>query len=143
MMGSDEPIRFKKRILICGKVKKMRDEMQYDIEKTRKSVSIEKLQDDMEKLQDDVRRLEIQVAALSNVNIGQIISDVEAGEPPHAAIGKFQMCKSCKHMRYPHKSNAHYTCDVRHATIEPTWTCGRYNDKKNQRIVEPVAYCGH
>jgi ribosomal protein L32 len=101
----------------------MRNEMQNSVENTRTPVTIEKLQD-------DIRRLEIKVAGLSNVNASKTINDVEVGEPPHTAIGKCQRCKNCKHMRYPHRSNPHYTCEVRHSTIEPTWTCGQYDNKK-------------
>jgi len=101
------------------------------------------MSDELKKLQDDVRRLEAQVAALSNVNVGKIIREVETGEPPHPATGKLQRCKSCKYMRLPHKSNAHYTCELRHSTIESTWTCGLYNDKKNQKISESAARYGN
>lgn len=104
---------------------------------------MKKLQEDMEKLQEDLRRLEIQVAALSTVEIRKTIRDVAADEPPHAATGKWERCKNCKNMRMPHRTNAHYTCELRHATIEPTWTCGLYNDKHNPRTVEPVAHCGN
>lgn len=117
--------------------------MKHDIDKTPKPITIEKLQDDLEKLEDNLRSLEVQVTMLSNDEIGKPISAIEAGEPPHLAIGKFQRCKSCKHMRLPHRSNAHYTCVLRHESIEPTWTCGLYRDKKNQGILEPVDYCGH
>jgi len=101
------------------------------------------MSDELKKLQDDVRRLQLQVAALSNANAGKIIRVVETGESPHTATEKFQMCKSCKHMRLPHKSNPHYTCELRHSTIETKWTCGLYNDKRNQKIVEPAAHCGN
>ena len=114
----------------------MRNEMQCNNEQTQKSVNIEKLQEDL-------RRLELQVAALSNANMVKAFKTVEAGEPPHVAATKCQMCKHCSHMRMPHRSNPHYTCDARHATIEPTWTCGLFNDKTNHGIVEPTAMCGH
>jgi chromosome segregation ATPase len=124
-------------------VEKSRDEMKNDIEKTQKTVSIKKLQDDLENLRDEVRRLETKMAALSNVETAKIAGDADASEPPHEATGKCQRCKNCKHMRYPHKSNAHYTCALRHETIETTWTCGLFNDKNKPKILEPVAYCGH
>jgi hypothetical protein len=93
------------------------------------------MSDELEKLRNDVRRLEIQVATLSSVDPGKIARVVGADEQPHAATEKGQRCKTCKYMRMPHRSNAHYTCEVRHTTIEPTWTCGLYYDKKNQRIL--------
>jgi len=76
--------------------------MQNNIEKTQTTVSMEKLQRDVENLRENVRRLEIQMAALSNVDAGTIIRDVDTGEPPHEATGKCQMCKRCKSMRMPH-----------------------------------------
>ena len=91
---------------------------------------VKKMSDKLEKLRDDVRRLEIQMAALSNINNEKIISDVTAGSQPHEAAGKCQRCKSCTHMRMPHRSNEHYSCMARHANIEPNWTCGLYNDKR-------------
>lgn len=121
----------------------MKNVMQYDFEKTGKPVTIEELQDEVEKLQDDLRRLEIQVAGLSNTDIGTIVKNVEAVDSPHPATGKCQRCKSCMNMRMPHRSNPHYTCELRHSTIEPAWTCGLYKDKNNQRIAEPVSYCEH
>ena len=117
--------------------------MQNNIEKTQMTFSLEKLQKDVENLRDDVRRLENQMATLSNVEAGTIIRDVDAGESPHEVTGKSQMCKRCKSMRMPHRSNAHYTCEMRHTTIEPTWTCEFFNDKKNQRVSEAGATCGH
>jgi hypothetical protein len=101
------------------------------------------MNDELKKLQDSVRRLETQVAALSNSDAGKIARDVMVGELPHEAASKCQRCKSCKYMRMPHRSNAHYSCEVRHTTIEPSWTCSLFYDKKNQKIFEPGAYCGH
>ena len=120
----------------------MKDAMQYDIDKPGKPITIEKLQDDLQKLRNDVRTLEIQVAALSNPEIVNSIGKVEFGAPPHPTSVKCQKCKSCKHMRMPHKSNAHYTCVLRHENIEPSWTCGLYHDKKSQNTWEASAYCG-
>ncbi len=117
--------------------------MEYKIEKTCKSVSAEKLQDDVEKLQEDIRRLENQMVALQNIGTGKTTSVAVECEPPYPATEKLQRCKSCKYMRMPHKSNAHYTCNVRHSTIEPTWTCELYYDKNNQGIPEAVTTCGH
>lgn len=108
--------------------------MQYNIEKTQNPKPIEKLQDDITNLQKEVRRLEIQVATLFNADAEKSVSGMEAWETPHTASDKFQRCKNCKYMRLPHKSNAHYTCNVRRATIEPTWTCQLFYDKNNQRI---------
>lgn len=117
----------------------MSDVMEFEIKRTRKSVTIGILQNEVEALQDELRRLEALVAAVSIGNIEKTHRDVEALEPPHEAIGKCQMCKSCKHMRLPHRSNAHYTCDMRHTTIEPKLTCGSYEDKKNK----DTQYCSH
>lgn len=102
--------------------------MEYNNEKARKAVPIEKLQDDVDKLREDIIRLELQMAALSNLNAGTYTSAVETFEPPYPATEKLQRCKSCKYMRMPHRSNAHYTCNVRHSTIAPTWTCDLYNN---------------
>ena len=121
----------------------MKNETQYDLDKTRKPITIEKLQEDMKKLQNEVRRLEIQVAAVSNVSVGDTTRGVEVGASPQPATTKLQMCKSCKHMRLPHKSNPHYACGLRHENIEPRWTCEQYSDKNKQRLAEPAAYCGH
>ena len=55
-------------------------------------------------------------------------------ELPNEAAVKCQRCKNCKYMRMPHRSNAHYSCQVRHTNIEPTWTCKLFNDKHNQKI---------
>lgn len=117
--------------------------MEHNNEKARKAAPIEKLQEDVDKLREDIRSLEIQVAGLSNLNAGKTASAVDACELPHLATEKQQRCKSCKYMRMPHRSNAHYTCNVRHSTIEPTWTCELYNNKNNQMISEPGTYCGH
>jgi len=121
----------------------MKDEMQNDIDKAGKPITIARLQDDLQKLRNEVRNLEIQVAALANPDIANSTRKVECGESPHPATTKCQKCKSCKHMRMPHKSNAHYTCGLRHENIEPSWTCGLYHDKKSQSTLEPSAYCGH
>lgn len=109
------------------------------IENATKTAAVETLQDDVKALQDNIRRLEIQLAALSHVNTGKILNEVEAGDPPHPAVGKCQQCKSCKNARMPHKSNPHYTCGLRHKAIEPTWTCGLYHDKNRQNISEPAS----
>jgi len=101
--------------------------MEYNNEKARKAVPIEKLQDDVDKLREDIIRLELQMAMLSNLNTGTNTSAVEACEPPYPATEKLQRCKNCKYMRMPHRSNSHYTCNVRHSTIEPTWTCKLHN----------------
>jgi hypothetical protein len=103
--------------------------MQYDFEKTRKSPTIERLQNDVEKLRDNVRCLEFQISAIADVNLGKIGRPVETVELPYPATGKFQRCKNCTHVRLPHKSNPHYTCDVQHASIEPTWICAAYCSK--------------
>ncbi len=102
--------------------------MENNIEKTQKMVVIEKLQNDVEMLQEDINRLKMQVAALSTTDLGKQARDMEACDSPHTATDKFQRCKKCKYMRMPHKSNAHYSCNVRHAIIEPTWTCGLYDN---------------
>lgn len=124
----------------------MRNEQQHDNKKTQKSIAIEKLQNEVEKLQDEVeklqgeqRKLGTQVEAAFGVNIEKTTSTVETFEQPYPATGKCRRCKSCKHVRLPHRSNPHYTCEMRHATIEPTWTCGSYYDKKNRDIL----YCCH
>jgi hypothetical protein len=122
--------------LICGEVKKMRNEMQNSVENTRTPVTIEQLQEEL-------KRLEIQVAALSNANTGKVFQTMEAVELPHLAAGKCQMCKHCSHMRMPHRSNPHYTCDAQHSTIEPNWTCGLYHDKKIHEMIKSTAYSGH
>jgi hypothetical protein len=115
--------------------------MQNNNEKTQMTVYMEKLQNNVEKLRDDVRRLEMRMATLSNLDTEKIARDIESGEPPHEAAAKCQRCRSCKYMRMPHRSNVHYTCEVRHTTIEPTWTCGLYYDKRNQKISESGACC--
>jgi hypothetical protein len=69
-----------------------------------------------------------------NTEDKRIARDMQIGNPPHVATEKCQRCKSCKYMRMPHRSNAHYTCEVRHTTIEPTWTCDLFYDKKSKDI---------
>ena len=121
----------------------MKNGTQFDIEKTENPVTIEKLQYDLQKLRLEVRSLQIQVAKSSNIDISKNINAVEEGEFPHETTAKCQRCKSCKYMRMPHKSNPHYTCTLRHQTIETTWTCAQFSDKKSQSILEPIPYVGH
>ncbi len=101
------------------------------------------MNDELKKLQDSVRRLEIQVAALLKEDAAKAAVNVMVGELPHEAAAKCQRCKSCKYMRMPHRSNANYSCEVRHTTIEPTWTCNLFYNKKTQKVIEPMASCGN
>jgi hypothetical protein len=82
------------------------------------------MNDELKKLQDDVRRLESQVEALTKSNSEKKSNDVAAWGPLHVAATKTERCRNCKYIRLPHKSNPHYTCQLRHETVEPTWTCG-------------------
>lgn len=90
----------------------------------------DRLKDDVEKLRCELRKLEAQVAALSNSGCKKTIKDMELLETPYKATGKLNKCKNCSSMRMPHRSNPHYTCTIRHSTIEQNWTCERYHDTK-------------
>lgn len=121
----------------------MSDEMKYGIVKTGKPVTIEKIQYDLQLLRNEVKNLEIQMTTITNTYVGKINEDVEASQPPYPTMVKCQRCNKCKNIRMPHKSNPHYTCTLRHATIEPTWSCGLFSDKKGQKKSASVAFVGH
>ena len=124
-------------------VDEMKNEMRFGAEPTQATAAMKKLQVDVEKLQDAVKLLEQQMAKLPAAKNEEDVTEEKLSDPSHEAAVKMLRCKHCSHMRMPHRSNPHYTCGLRHETIEPYWTCGLFEAKHRQSVAATPSHASH
>jgi hypothetical protein len=112
------------------RVKQMSKQTDKSMDEKREAVTIDELQAEVGRLQEAISKIKTQMSKLSETKTEAEVTEARLLEQPHEAAGKCRRCRSCSHMRLPHRSNPHYACTARHSNIEPTWTCGLFRDKQ-------------
>ena len=110
------------------------NEMKMDADTAHGRMNLGTVQKDVEKLRQDLKMLESQLAALSPSGSNKTPVASKNVEVPHPTEKKGMRCKSCKHLRLPHKSNPHYFCQMQNIIVDSKLTCGLHTQNERCKI---------
>ena len=110
------------------------NEMKMDADTAYGRMNLEAVQKEVEKLRQDLKMLESQLVALSPSESNKTPVASKYVEVPHLTEEKSMRCKTCKHLRLPHKSNSHYSCQMQNTIVDPKLTCDLHTQIERCRI---------